>query len=133
MKIILLVIFLCIINLVQAQEPVSEIVRLTKVKESAEQMAKLYLNKFKRDYPKVSPTKWQYIENSLNHEPFINQVASIYRSNYTSGEIQSLLNLLQKGEHSKFYEQTKKTDAIMYEVGKSYGKSLSTYIFNQIN
>ncbi len=116
----------------QPIDKVSEILRLTSVRTSAEQIAKVYLNKFKKDNPNVPAAKWASIEKSLNHDLFVNNVANIYRKNYSDTELTALLGLLQAGDHKKFYEQTKKTEAIMYDLGKEYGKSLSAFIFQSI-
>lgn len=120
------------IALGQPVDKVSEILRLTSVRTSAEQIAKVYLNKFKKDNPKVPETKWASIEKSLNHDLFVSNVANVYRKNYSDTELAALLGLLQAGDHKKFYEQTKKTEAIMYDLGKEYGKSLSAFIFQSI-
>lgn len=116
----------------QPVDKVVEILRLTSVRTSAEQIAKVYLNKFKRDNPKVPEAKWASIERSLNHDLFVSNVANVYRKNYSDTELATLLGLLQAGDHKKFYEQTKKTEAIMYDLGKEYGKSLSAFIFQSI-
>lgn len=116
----------------QSADRAGEIIRLSQMESVVQEMVTVYLNKFQKDNPKVSQSKWASIKSGIDHSAYIKGVAELYRNRYDEKELAELINILQAGDFTRFYSLTERTKDELYNLSMNHGKKISQYIFEQI-
>lgn len=124
-----LIILTALIFLCSLSTPlIIEILQLSKAKESAEKVVRIYLNHYKKSKKGVPDNVWQKIEKGVNYNPFLNNVAMLYENNYSQEELKLMLSYLQNGEKLKYEALVKRIENPLYIIGNEFGTNLQVSI-----
>ena len=134
-KVIIFLVFFFSFGMINAQtksDEIRELIRLTRVQESAELMVDATINYFSSQKSNVPQSIWESIKDEVDYNSYLKKIEPIYDIQFTLQELKEL-NLFFKTSVGKKYINTMPViNQDIYLVGKKFGQEFGQVVTKKL-